>query len=743
MTRLEASRIELEKHDAFGGDLNKTAQDIIKVLGKEVPFDMALAIANFTMASYVGHFHIKMKIKEDNIPPINMIAFVLAKSGAGKTSSVDKAEKCLKRGYDMINARRQAKLDIENQKRVEEDLPTMTLAPLSNAIATEAGMIQRLNDFKKEGLGLPALFVDEIATALKINPDIKDNMTLIAELFDNGHKKSKPLKDREAQSEEVHGMGMNALFIGSEHGILEDPLVLKDMEDEFMSKFARRCYFYYPDVTYKVSDVEDFDDIMKEIESEEKIENDYIKDLNKIAVKIANKYLTSDINIVNVPDSIKRISNAYEVYCKEMAKSISNEQLQLEQHHRHWKVLKLAGVYAIFNGHEEIMKSDYKEAIACAERTKGDMEKFMLKAKREKYEVLAEYFINGGEPIGIHDMVKRGWIKKKINLKDMIINANSMLGNKGLLEEIEDTVRYTEFETRELFGASYKVLEKDMPKEKRKFNIDYGYKYKEVEFEELQKLLTKDCAYTPFKFKTKEEGAIYNKEKHPNAIKGIKGRENIISGASFVVLDIDDTDMPWHECSDMLADYRHIIAMTSDGMNIYKYRVIMPTDIIVKLDSQRWMAFIKKVGKHLNMNIDILAQSQVLYGYSNRNVLINIEGEDLEASELIKNLGEKREPIKRLQNDKLINQAWIDRREVFDFAYNVKSGNGLHTCLFTAMKKAWELGMNYDMNCLLLDDIIEHKEEKPRASFIPSLESQRKALYNKDKEQEEWKYEPE
>ena len=244
MTKLEISKLEVDKVNLFDGHLNLHAKTMVNVLGEDLPFSMALAIANYTMSSYIGHFHFMIEIEKENLVPPNMLAFVLAKSGARKTSSMLTLEKTLKKGYTIINSFRIAK-----EQRLAElhDTNPRPIAPLANALATEEGMIQRLNDFKKEGIGLPALFVDEISTELATSADIIPNIKLVSQLFDAGDMKSKPLKDREKQSEEVVGMGMTALFMGSEHGLLEDDAILKKFDDEFISKLARRCYFIFPE----------------------------------------------------------------------------------------------------------------------------------------------------------------------------------------------------------------------------------------------------------------------------------------------------------------------------------------------------------------------------------------------------------------------------------------------------------------------------------------------------------------
>ena len=69
----------------------------------------------------------------------------------------------------------------------------------------------------------------------------------------------------------------------------------------------------------------------------------------------------------------------------------------------------------------------------------------------------------------------------------------------------------------------------------------YGFEYEMFTFEEIGKVLSEDYAFSPFKYKLKEEGAVYNKEKHPNAFGRIRGKANVNNSITWICLDIDNT----------------------------------------------------------------------------------------------------------------------------------------------------------------------------------------------------------
>ena len=112
-------------------------------------------------------------------------------------------------------------------------------------------------------------------------------------------------------------------------------------------------------------------------------------------------------------------------------------------------------------------------------------------------------------------------------------------------------------------------------KQQVSYNAVYGFEYDEVEFEELGNILSNDFGFSPFKYKSIQEGAVYNKEKHPDAWGRIRGRENTNGKVSWICLDVDDTTITDNEMHNILRKLNHHIARTSDKDNKFKYRILL------------------------------------------------------------------------------------------------------------------------------------------------------------------------
>ena len=62
MTKLELAKAELDRLKVFEEYKNSTMMKMVAILGKDIPFEMSSSISNFTMASFIGHFHYKLQL---------------------------------------------------------------------------------------------------------------------------------------------------------------------------------------------------------------------------------------------------------------------------------------------------------------------------------------------------------------------------------------------------------------------------------------------------------------------------------------------------------------------------------------------------------------------------------------------------------------------------------------------------------------------------------------------------------
>lgn len=223
----------------------------------------------------------------------------------------------------------------------------------------------------------------------------------------------------------------------------------------------------------------------------------------------------------------------------------------------------------------------------------------------------------------------------------------------------------------------------------------YGFEYTTVEFLELSNILRNDYGFNPFKYKSVEEGATYNKEKHPNAYGRVRGRDNVTGPCTWVCLDVDDTTVTDIEMHMILGATNHHIARTSDKSNPCKYRIIIELSKSVDVPTTHWKFFVKSIADFLKVKVDNLGASQCFYGYADREVYTTINQSTIDPSTHLnvanmkyQEILEKRaNAIPKGDADKALQQPFT----TFEFAYEASSGDGTNMML-GAIAKAKDLG---------------------------------------------------
>jgi hypothetical protein len=287
-------------------------------------------------------------------------------------------------------------------------------------------------------------------------------------------------------------------------------------------------------------------------------------------------------------------------------------------------MLKLAGVFAIWDSEDEITIKHAKEAIYFVEKIGDYMQQYEEYASKEEYELLIDFFRHNPEVnLTLHDLKKRGFITGSTNIdgkvRELIRMADSFAAADGTVTFKNDVVSYQPFEKVGEHYASY--VQVSGPKEQRAMQCHSGYVNKPTTFAKLSVLLENDTAYTPFKF-----------------MDGRRSNDNIISGASWVALDVDDSDIDMSEMHAILGDFNHHIATTSNRENPYKFRIILEFNNIVDLEPREWKAFGKQLGEELGIKIDpvTFTKSQIMFGYKGAKVLSETDAEAYDVSTAVK-----------------------------------------------------------------------------------------------------------
>ena len=238
----------------------------------------------------------------------------------------------------------------------------------------------------------------------------------------------------------------------------------------------------------------------------------------------------------------------------------------------------------------------------------------------------------------------------------------------------------------------------------------------EYDFEACSNLLKLDLAFTVTQFEN-------NKRSSAN----IKGKTNLIC------LDIDNTDIPINEIPSILGDYKFHVALTSDENNPLKYRILMKSDIDIDVKTPDYKNLLLNIGELLGLKPDRFGRDQLIYGYGGREVLSQLEGKDLEVSQLIQKSVELPKEFKGgKKTQKQLEGIFDNRKTFFHYAYDLaRGGNGIHSKLYMFFRHMYNIGFNYQTNEEMFAEALATCDS-PKSGFVNDINRQRKRIYGKD-----------
>jgi hypothetical protein len=753
---MEVSKAYISDLGGFKKELPYIIDTMVKSIPNNVPRNLALTIVLSEVSAFISSFRNNILLntaskKIKTLVPTNTYIFSLSPSGISKDRTKNTIRKLLAGGYEELNKSIHADLKAraKAQAIAEGDEEANYYSYMNYPIdpefkfGTTAGVATNISELgNQQSLGAPILVSSEIGSDLSTRgEDLIKTFTILSDLYDLGTGKFDTVKSQEAKLKPVESLPVNFLVFGSEKGILMDSANKKKFKSFFNQQLARRCLFSY---TTKVPEK----DLPKTIEERKKARKEaatttgHYFDAIYAVFEDLGVWMPNNTSILvaeEVDDLFEEYKNYNELLADKMSPTLPISQLARK--HKQWLALKLSGIYAMLDKSGIIEVPHYIAAINTVELLADDLEKFEQELDKEPYEVLDSYCIDnsvdGKFSVTLHELKKLNFIEGRggaeAKLRELVILLNAY-SKEGIYSVEGSSLKFEKTISTEVVGVSLLATDtseiqdavaKKKPKaeitrlkQKLSWTSVYGFDFVEKDpsgvpltFEDYKYLLEDDYAYTPFKLKDAKD-ATYDKEKHPDAYGGVRGKDNIASGAKFVVLDVDTSTITDKEAHLLLEGINHHIARTSDPDNEFKFRVLVEMSMVVNLDSVAWKHFIKLVGKELGLNIDPVAQSQIFYSYKGREVLSEVEGEPLEVKDLIVEalaLKEAKETTKAVSKPQM--KTMLDNpMTTFRFAFEHPTETGVSTAMIRAAYYAKDLGATKEYIIELMHKIQKYVE---------------------------------
>lgn len=424
------------------------------------------------------------------------------------------------------------------------------------------------------------LQVDEIGLHLEGSMEA---LAAYLELYDQGYIRNKITKassDNIRTKEIVGKTPANMLLFGTPEKLLDGSKVESNFYGYLETGYARRCLFAHGSIP-----APDLNRTAAEIYAH-KIDPSNDAQIDKWATHFASLADPTKMDwMIDVPDHIATELIEYQLHCERLAYDIPvHESIRkAEMTHRYFKVLKLAGTYAFVDEALEMRIDHLHSAMKLVEES-GEAFQEILTRERT-YMKLARYIATVGTEVTHADLDETlPFYPKSAGPRTDMITMAIAWGYKQHIMLKKTFENGIEFFTGEM------LKETSLDEVSLSYSQELGHDYAPAvtSFDNLHKL-------------TQLRG--YHWANH-TFIDQNRKEEKVIPGFNLAVLDIDG-DTPMDTVHELLKDYTFMTYTTkSHTSKVNRYRLIMPMNYALKLDSNDYVTFMENLVQWLPLTPD-------------------------------------------------------------------------------------------------------------------------------------------
>lgn len=323
-----------------------------------LPLSSAVASINYKMSNIASQLHIKIDTRSGYQPTTaNTYTCVLLESGGGKNSSLGLLDRyyfgdAFKYIREVVYPRyKQLALKKLEDEGIEREIHTWTQ---SISDSTPSGMYAYAESFSLCGFGSLNVEVDEIGKSVTSKAELFENLLTP---YDNGD--FMPVAKRtDPNSMDINGLPVNLYAFGNKVRLFNGDNVERDFIQLIDEGYGRRFIFVDDNSSPRPKTPQE---ILDEMDKSETIRREKEADRQRIKslVKLDNfgKILELDRDAMLEYATIKANSDVYISENKGLLPAV-----QADVSERHFKTVKLAGVYAFFEGRDYVTRDNILQA---------------------------------------------------------------------------------------------------------------------------------------------------------------------------------------------------------------------------------------------------------------------------------------------------------------------------------------------------------------------------------------------
>lgn len=541
--------------------------------------------------------------------PVNMYTLGLATSGYGKGHSVGIMEAEFMKGFkdrfmqdtmpiisdqthwEIANNRalRNGSDPNEEFEKVGSDAVRSGKPPFTFDSGTVPAVKQMRHALLLAGCGSINLQIDEIGSNLIGNVEL---LNVFLELYDQGIVKGKLTKNtaENSRSEEIDGKTpTNLLLFGTPSKLLDAGQTEEQFYSFLETGYARRCIFGIGSQDRKAF----------HSQSPAEIYSRLIQPTNNAAVKKWSQHFhaLADPNMfgwkMQVSDEVSIKLLEYKIACEKAADLMpEHEEIKkAELSHRYFKSLKLAGTLAFVEQSPEIEMDHLLSAILLVEES-GKAFQTILNRKKS-YMKLAEFIASIDGEVTHADLNEQlPFYKTGVGFRNEIMSMATAWGYK------QHIIIKKRFENNIEFFSGETLKETNLDEMIVSYSDSFAYDYsaERAPFDQLHVL-------------TQADGLHWANHHFRN---NHRAEENVVAEFNMIVIDVDE-GTSLLSCHELMKEFKFMTYTTkrhqTEGHGD-RFRLILPINYHLKLDSDDYKEFMNNVMKSLPFTSDEAANQR-------------------------------------------------------------------------------------------------------------------------------------
>jgi len=476
--------------------------------------------------------------------------------------------------------------DDEELEKVKAEYRKLGVYLTSFDSGTTPAIKQFRHGLLMSGIGSINFECDEMASNLINNTEV---LTTYLELYD-GVTKPKLTKNtaESTRNEEIEGKTpTNMMMYGTAALLLDGSVVENTFRNILTTGYARRSFFGYSNIEHKA----------KKLTAKERIKalTDTSTDAKLAKLSIKLEKLSDPVNYkfqVKVPDDVMEAIVDYQIHCEELIDGMKSTEVvqQTEAKGRHFKTIRLAGVFAFLDSNPYLTMENWEAAVKIAEISAVGFNNLLNQPP--PHARLANFLAECPDPMTYADLMEElpCFPKTSGHQKDLIrlAIAHGHKHNIIIKRSFIDDIEFIQGESLQKTNIDECILS---------YSHDLGTGYRpedKVKFSDLQMV-------------TQHNGIHWCNH---HFIEGRRKKTHVIKGFNLLVLDIDGT-CPLEQAKSVLEKYTYHIYTTKSHQQVKdgnpaadRYRIVMPMSHKLKLSPEEYKEFMDNVLETLPFDTD-------------------------------------------------------------------------------------------------------------------------------------------